>query len=539
MQNNNKYFIYCRKSSESEDRQIQSIESQVTRLEELAKIKGYDVIKKYTESKSAKVPNNRPQFKEMIERIKKGDATGILCWHLNRLSRNPEEAGLIMGMLERGQIKCIRTTERDYLPIDNVLLMSVEFGMANQYSRDLSKVVKRGVEDKLKKGQVPWMSPVGYLNDRNSHSSIKDPERFLVIRKVWDYMLTGSYSVKKVWRMLNNDWGFRTLKRKKVGGTPLALSHMYSILTNPFYAGIIRCKGEEYQGTHEPMITLEEFDHVQKLLKKRGKPRSKTKELPYRGFIKCGECGCMITGDIKEKLIRSTGLVKKYTYYCCTGKKVNYQCSQRKAISQDQMEIMIAEALDEITIVDHAREKALDALSKETDKDMATSVQVYETQHRTLEQIQSQLFELTQMRTRNMIDDEEYLKNKLDLKKEMGNLQLAVKTTEVRADKLIELTEKTFDFATYALIKWKNGDTQTKKDLVMALGQNFTLKDGKLTLEMHEWFVPIKEKKETGEIQKNTSEPTLTQKKPSDSSESFFWLGSWDSNPGPTGYTLS
>jgi len=78
--------------------------------------------------------------------------------------------------------------------------------------------------------------------------------------------------------------------------------------------------------------------------------------------------------------------------------------------------------------------------------------------------------------------------------------------------------------ATYSLIKWRNGDTQTKKDLVMGLGQNFLLKDGKLTLELHEWFIPIKEKKETGEIQKNTSEPTLTQKKPSDSSESFFWL---------------
>ena len=287
---------------------------------------------------------------------------------------------------------------------------------------------------------------------------------------------------------------------------------------------LFRCKGEEFQGSHEPMITLEEFDHVQKLLKKRGKPRPKIKELPYRGFIKCGECGCMVTGDIKEKLIRSTGQVKKYTYYCCTGKKTDYQCSQRKSISQEQMEDLIADALEEITLVPNARTKALEALDKESSKEMAVSSQVYETQHRTLEQIQAQLFELTQMRTRNMIDDEEYIQSKAELKKEMGNLKQAVNTTEVRADKLIELTEKTFDFATYALIKWKDGDTQTKKDLVMALGQNFTLKDGKLKLDLHEWFVPIKEKKETGEIQKNTSEPRFNQKKNPKSSDSFFWL---------------
>ena len=92
MEKNNqklRYFLYARKSSESEDRQIQSIDDQVNRLKELADDLGLTVKKVYTEAKSAKKPNNRPLFDEVLERIENGEADGILCWQINRLSRNP------------------------------------------------------------------------------------------------------------------------------------------------------------------------------------------------------------------------------------------------------------------------------------------------------------------------------------------------------------------------------------------------------------------------------------------------------------------
>mgnify|MGYP001590408045 FL=1 len=79
-----RYFLYARKSSESEDRQVQSIDDQIDRLKKLAKDLELEIVEIYTESKSAKKPNNRPVFDEMIRRIENGDADGILCWHLNR-----------------------------------------------------------------------------------------------------------------------------------------------------------------------------------------------------------------------------------------------------------------------------------------------------------------------------------------------------------------------------------------------------------------------------------------------------------------------
>ncbi|MEK7178449.1 MAG: recombinase family protein, partial [Patescibacteria group bacterium] len=114
-----RYFLYARKSSESEDRQVQSIDDQIDRLKKLAKDLELEIVEIYTESKSAKKPNNRPVFDEMIRRIENGDADGILCWHLNRLTRNPIDSGQLSWLLQQGIIKSIQSTERQYLPSDN------------------------------------------------------------------------------------------------------------------------------------------------------------------------------------------------------------------------------------------------------------------------------------------------------------------------------------------------------------------------------------------------------------------------------------
>src|SRR3989338_6046449 len=96
-----KYFLYARKSSESEDRQVQSIEDQTDRLMALATQTKLEIVDTYEEARSAKQPNNRPLFLEMLERIERGEAQGILCWQINRLYRNPVDSGTLQWMLQK------------------------------------------------------------------------------------------------------------------------------------------------------------------------------------------------------------------------------------------------------------------------------------------------------------------------------------------------------------------------------------------------------------------------------------------------------
>ncbi len=118
-----RYIIYCRKSSESEDRQVLSIESQTNELKRLAERLNLRVVDILSESRSAKSPGG-PLFNEMIKKIKQGKASSIICWKLDRLARNPIDGGQIIWMLQQGIIKHIQTYDKSYYPEDNVLLIS-------------------------------------------------------------------------------------------------------------------------------------------------------------------------------------------------------------------------------------------------------------------------------------------------------------------------------------------------------------------------------------------------------------------------------
>ena len=486
-----RYFIYARKSSESEDRQIQSIDDQLKALKKIADDRGLSIQKIYTESQTAKKPGCRPIFNEMISRIEKGDAEGILCWQINRLSRNPIDSGKISWLLQQGILKSIRTTDREYLPSDNILLFSVESGVANQFILDLSKGIKRGIKSKCEKGWLSGVAPTGYINERENKIIIKDEERFYLVRKMWDLMLTGAYTPPRILDIANNKWGFRTKKFKKCGGRELSRGGIYRIFTNLFYAGILKVNGIEYKGSHESMVTLEEFDKVQMILGRKGKPRPKTHSFAFTGAIRCEVCGCMYTAEEKHRLIKTTGETKKYTYYHCTRRSNKIKCNQKKNKIAEELEQDIDKEIGKLTILPEFLHWALEALNNRNDSEIEDRSKIYEMQHKSLVDTQTQLDELVKMRYRQLIDDEAFLKEKNSLQIKVNELKSQLRGTEVRAENWLELTEKTFVFATYARKAFNSGGLELKKEILMALGKTPTIKDGILKIEPNEWLVPI------------------------------------------------
>ncbi len=101
------YFLYARKSTDDEDRQILSIEAQLTELREFAQKESLTIIREFVEAKTAKVPG-RPLFNQMIELIERGEASGILAWHPDRLARNSVDGGRVVYLLDTGKLSSLK-----------------------------------------------------------------------------------------------------------------------------------------------------------------------------------------------------------------------------------------------------------------------------------------------------------------------------------------------------------------------------------------------------------------------------------------------
>jgi site-specific DNA recombinase len=393
MEKNIKWAIYARKSTESEDKQIQSIDDQIKYLTDMADREGLEIVEILTEAKSAKEPYKRIGFTELIRLIETGKINGLLVWKMDRLSRNPIDSATIQYFLQKEKLLCIKSSEKNYFPEDNALLMSVENGMANQYIRDLSKNVKRGMHSKAEKGWFPNIPPIGYLNsktrEKGAETILTDPERFLIVRKMWDLVLTGNYSLPKVLRIATEEWGLRTIPRKRLGGKSLSVSYMYKMFTNMFYAGSFMYGGKMYIGKHEAMITMDEFDQVQILLGKKGKPRSQKHDFPFTGIMYCGECGARITASKKQKLLVN-GLYNTHTYYHCTGRKKYAACSQER-LKLAELEQSVIKILEDNLINERFYQLGLEVLGEMHELEIGKRQEIFEAQQRNVLETQRKL----------------------------------------------------------------------------------------------------------------------------------------------------
>ena len=345
-----KYFMYCRKSSEDEDRQMLSIDAQISELKSIATGNGMAIVGTFTESKSAKEPG-REIFNDMLRRIQQGEANAILTWKLDRIARNFDDGGKIIGLLQRGVIQEIRTFEKSYLPGDNVLMIAVEFGMANQYVRDLSVNIQRGIREKIRRGVFSGKAPMGYYNEPRLRTIEPHPKNFGKVKKILERFAIGRYSLTAIQKQMAKAGlvGYRTKK-------PPYLNTISKMLHNPFYYGVFTHKGELHQGVHVPMLSKKTFDDIQKALIAVGKPRHnrEEKKFLFRHFATCGSCGYSITA---ERHTKKSGL--RFRYYRCTGKSRTHQCENRSFVREEQFAGEVKRNAQLVTIPDEWKEKFL------------------------------------------------------------------------------------------------------------------------------------------------------------------------------------
>jgi site-specific DNA recombinase len=489
-----KYFVYCRKSSESEDRQVLSIESQRAELERAFKARPeIEIVATIEESMSAKAPG-RPAFSAMIRRIEKGEAEGIVAWHPDRLARNSVDGGQIIHLLDRNILKDMKFANYSFESTSQgKFMLSIIFGYSKYYVDNLSENVKRGNRTKIEHGWWPNRAPLGYRNDRDTQTISTDPTLFPLLRRMWELVLTGGYSVPRIAEIANTEWGFRTPQRKRIGGNPIAVSTVYKMFYNCFYAGIIEWNGKRYPGKHQPMVSLEELDLAQNIIRRPGRPQPQKHLFAYTGLIRCGSCGLGVTAENK---VNRHG--HHYTYYHCT-KRGKPRCNER-SVEVEDLENQIAAQIECVRSPDSVHEWALAELAKQRDQKRGSYAADIASLENALSTTRRNSATLTDLRVRELIDDTEFVQRRKELEHESAKLREVIASRTDHPDHWFEPARAALSFSNRAADWFREGNVEQKRLILISLGSNLSLKGQMLSIEAAEPFETVPKTKDISQL---------------------------------------
>ncbi len=312
-----KYCLYARKSTESEERQVLSIDSQIKEMLQLAEREGLEIVAMKRESHSAKETGQRPIFNEIVEELRAGKFNGILTWAPDRISRNAGDLGKIVDLMDSGKLEEIRTYSQSFRNNPNEKFLLMILGSQAKLENDNRGInVKRGLRTRVEMGLWPGMAPLGYRNQKLMDKKcqiIIDPDRAPIVKKMFEKVAYDKWSGRKIHQWLQFELNF-----KSVGNKHVALGNIFRTLQNPIYYGTFeypKKSGNWYQGKHEPIITKELFEQTQAQLK-RDNIQRQSHEFIFTKLMKCGKCGSGISAEEKYKQLKN-GTVAKYIYYGC------------------------------------------------------------------------------------------------------------------------------------------------------------------------------------------------------------------------------
>lgn len=392
-----KAVAYCRYSSHLQ--REESITAQIRAIEKYANEHGYVLLDSFVDEAQSAKTDARIAFQRLMSNIKhhrlKIDA--VIVHKGDRFARNRYDAAIYKNILKQHNIKFISVTENlDNNNPESVILESVLEGMAEYYSLNLSREVRKGLKENALAGKVTGgRPPLGYDIDPVSKRLIINEYQANAVKLIFNRYLEG-WSYGKIISELNAK-GYKTQRNE-----PFAKNSLYSILKNSKYTGLytynleapkysesgkpIRyAKAEndnliQIEGAVPAIISKEDFDAVQKRMQvrqnKSGNFNAKANYL-LSGKIFCGECAAPYTGNRRKASLTHP----EYISYRCSKRNGKNSCSN-KEIRKEYIEELVLQQISGIIFSKDMIPKLCDRINtflKDKNSDVDLSMKSYET----------------------------------------------------------------------------------------------------------------------------------------------------------------
>jgi site-specific DNA recombinase len=476
------HVIYARKSTESDDRQVLSIDSQIQELQLLALRRGLEVDEVLKEAKSAKAPG-RPAFGLLMKRVQKGEIASVFCWKMDRLARNHFDTGQVLQALADGKLPRVITPEREYTADGNDrFLGNFELGIATKFIDDLRANVRRGNRARFQLGWPNYRPAIGYLEDRSGPTTtvVKDPERFPLVRKMWDQLLSGQMNPRAITRWAE-EAGLRTRRTAHQGGKPLSFQYVYRLFANPYYMGLFQLRnGESYKGGHPPMVTPDEFEQAQQLLRRPGRSHHVRHVFAYAGMLRCKLCGRTL---VPEEHTKRSG--KRFVYYRCRGRTDGRPCPN-PCLPEAAFERQLKADLRRLTLPPQAVEWISGKIRAKLDATLQQQGAQRSALEKALADSQRESDALLTLKLRGQVDDATFEQRRLGLLDQQAKLRLQLGQPAPAPEALLARVQEVLNFSASLPRAFAEGDPVRRRQIFHAICANPMVHDRKALYKANE-----------------------------------------------------
>jgi hypothetical protein len=338
--------------------------------------------------------------------------------------------------------------------------LPLAFGQSKYYVDSLSENTKRGLRQKVRRGEYPGLAPIGYINDVSAKTIIADRKRSRIIKAAFELYAKGNSTLGDISHFLAQQGiltrGYKPFKRDRIS----------FILSNPFYYGHFRYDGELHEGKHEPIIAKKLFDKVQEVLKQRSKPQRKER-IPkaFTGLFHCGECGMMITAEIQ----------KDHVYYRCTKKSKTKTCFQ-PYIREEGLNGQLSSMIQKVSLRQDWAKQMLEMLEKEKEDNTQSCFAFAQEKREKINELRQKLQFLLDSYLDQVIEREIYLDKKSEIMSRIKTLEEQNIRFEQKQNDWLEPFKDWINEAANAAKIARDNDLFAKKVLVKKIfGSNLIL----------------------------------------------------------------
>jgi len=430
-------------------------------LRKYAREQNLKIVREFVEVETAKV-TGRPRFKEMLDFLKNSsDCRLILVEKTDRLYRNfqdmvdLDELGVDIYFTKEGAIVGPNARSSDKF------MHGIRVLMAKNYVDNLSEEVKKGLQEKVLRGEWPHGAPWGYRNNKELGLIEPDAVKSVIVKWLYRRYSVGDISVKRLhgeYMALDN-------------GIVLGLSYIKKILSNPFYKGQMLWKGTVYPAIHEPLIDIPTWETVQLILSASSKPpyARKINVFTYQKLIKCDYCGCSIVPEIKKG---------RYIYYHCTEKRG--ACKENGWVRQELLDEQFLAEIRKSKLDDQDFTHRMEVLQSLMVQEKADIVQEDKDLKVRIKALQSEL-ELLYRQQRGHQNHRFVIKDQHDvILEKLSNLTERLKEVQAPSTSRYTEYEKLLDFSNRADKLFFNGTIEIRRKVVETLFEWVMMYDGKI-----------------------------------------------------------